>query len=131
MNDRVSEMLEIIRDFPFAYKTTRRDEIPQTGMHLFMRRRLEKLGMPYGIVERDATNHSIMLRCQQDYICEYCQQSVPRRLREVDHGIALSRGGRHEIGNLVMSCRTCNRRKYVGKPEFPDDWFERWCENNG
>jgi len=41
--------------------------------------------------------------------CAYCGER-PGRLTQ-DHVIALSRGGRHSIGNLVPSCQSCNSSK--------------------
>jgi 5-methylcytosine-specific restriction endonuclease McrA len=47
---------------------------------------------------------------RQDGRCFYC--SVPVRGRhEIEHLVPLSRGGRHSIGNIVASCRFCNRSK--------------------
>ena len=39
--------------------------------------------------------------------CHYCAGPGG----EVDHKIPLSKGGRHAMGNLVPSCRSCNARK--------------------
>lgn len=38
---------------------------------------------------------------------------------EWDHVIPISRGGSHSIGNLVPSCRKCNRNKHV---KFVSEW---------
>lgn len=39
--------------------------------------------------------------------CFYCSSPT----QELDHVIALSRGGNHSIGNLLPSCRSCNASK--------------------
>lgn len=39
--------------------------------------------------------------------CAYCTSAAT----EMDHIIPIARGGRHAIGNLVGSCRPCNRSK--------------------
>lgn len=41
--------------------------------------------------------------------CAYCGEKAA--LVEADHRIPLSRGGRNVIGNILPSCRRCNRRK--------------------
>ena len=42
------------------------------------------------------------------WMCVYCQSK--RRL-EIDHIIAISKGGTDDRSNLQTLCRTCNRRK--------------------
>ncbi len=34
----------------------------------------------------------------------------------IDHYVPLSRGGKHEVSNLVISCPTCNLRKHAKDP---------------
>lgn len=41
--------------------------------------------------------------------CHWCGVKCPSY--EIDHRIPLSKGGKHERRNLVISCRTCNRKK--------------------
>lgn len=41
--------------------------------------------------------------------CAYCQTS-DRKL-EMDHVVALSRGGQHVASNIVPACKPCNARK--------------------
>jgi predicted restriction endonuclease len=47
--------------------------------------------------------------------CAYCAVAVTRvqgpACLEWDHVIPISRGGRHSIGNLLPTCRACNRGK--------------------
>lgn len=43
--------------------------------------------------------------------CYWCQQEISGSDIELDHVIPLARGGAHEIGNLCVSCKTCNSRK--------------------
>lgn len=42
---------------------------------------------------------------------------VPRAKRHVDHIIPLARGGAHALGNLCVSCESCNRSKGARLPE--------------
>lgn len=45
-------------------------------------------------------------------ICTYCKRRIRKRERlTLDHVVALARGGRHELGNLVVACWPCNARK--------------------
>lgn len=53
--------------------------------------------------------------------CEYCREDVPPGQRSADHVLALSQGGAHSAGNLVMACKTCNGRKR----EMPVEEFKR------
>jgi 5-methylcytosine-specific restriction endonuclease McrA len=46
----------------------------------------------------------------QRWRCVYCRIDI-QALFEVDHIVALSRGGRHERSNLQLLCRPCNRAK--------------------
>ena len=46
--------------------------------------------------------------------CNYCHERLDfdeRASWHVDHVVPLSRGGAHEIGNLVVACAPCNRSK--------------------
>jgi len=52
--------------------------------------------------------------------CAYCGESAA--LVEADHRIPLSRGGRNVIGNILPSCRRCNRRKRTKT----EDEFRAW-----
>lgn len=45
------------------------------------------------------------------YTCQYCGQSAPNVMLEVDHRIALADGGTDDEPNLVTSCWACNRGK--------------------
>jgi 5-methylcytosine-specific restriction endonuclease McrA len=47
---------------------------------------------------------------EQELVCAYCRIDCSDAF-EIDHVLALSRGGKHEIHNLAIACPTCNRRK--------------------
>lgn len=49
---------------------------------------------------------------QHGNCCAYCEGEFA----EWDHFIPLSRGGAHEIGNLVPACKRCNRSKGAKLP---------------
>ena len=43
--------------------------------------------------------------------CYYCECLLERDTMHLDHVLALSRGGRHSIGNIVYACPACNMSK--------------------
>ena len=49
-----------------------------------------------------------------DGVCRYCGKSQPLTM---DHRVPLSRGGRHEIANLIPACKPCNSRKHTRTEE--------------
>lgn len=64
---------------------------------------------------RDSSDGSItdeLLRTlRSEKHCAYCFESTRSRDRELDHVWPLSKGGTHSADNLVMACKTCNRKK--------------------
>jgi hypothetical protein len=62
---------------------------------------------------------------RDDFRCVYCgKSSIEDGVKlEADHVIARSAGGLDTAGNLVTSCRTCNRSKFDG--ELITDTAER------
>ena len=52
-------------------------------------------------------------------ICFWCDEDID--VMHLDHIYPLSKGGKDEINNLVVSCRGCNARKYNKDPEV---WLE-------
>lgn len=53
------------------------------------------------------------------FTCQYCGQSAPKVILEVDHIIPVSKGGDNDLTNLITSCRDCNRGK--SDKELSDD----------
>jgi len=50
-----------------------------------------------------------------NHSCFYCKRTgIPL---EQEHKIPLSRGGKHEAGNVVPACRSCNASKYTKTDE--------------
>lgn len=45
------------------------------------------------------------------FTCQYCGESAPNVILEIDHITPVSKGGNNEIMNLITSCRDCNRGK--------------------
>lgn len=54
----------------------------------------------------------------QDPVCTYCGTCC-KEYYEIDHVIPLSRGGSHSLGNLAVSCLSCNRSK---KDKLLEEW---------
>lgn len=52
---------------------------------------------------------------QQKKVCYWCGARCAKGFH-VDHYVPLARGGKHEVSNLVIACRTCNVRKNAKDP---------------
>lgn len=48
---------------------------------------------------------------RDSFTCQYCGQSAPDTVLEIDHIKPVSKGGDNEIINLITSCRGCNSGK--------------------
>lgn len=49
-------------------------------------------------------------------LCGYCQASLRRNTPQVDHIVALARGGSNDRRNLQLLCRPCNTAKHATDP---------------
>lgn len=49
--------------------------------------------------------------------CYWCRKRTRPGKRHLDHIIPLSQGGAHAVGNLCISCETCNLTKRAKMPE--------------
>ena len=52
----------------------------------------------------------------QPKVCHWCNGDCGNA-SQIDHYMPLSKGGRHELDNLVIACVLCNRRKNARHPE--------------
>lgn len=68
------------------------------------RRRAAKMSQAFAVTERDIRR--LMHRFRG--LCAYCEAAPATHL---DHVLALKRGGRHSIGNLLPACARCNQTK--------------------
>jgi 5-methylcytosine-specific restriction endonuclease McrA len=50
------------------------------------------------------------MRSRQRDECYYCSTPLGG-LGEIEHVVPISRGGSHSVGNIVISCKGCNRTK--------------------
>jgi 5-methylcytosine-specific restriction endonuclease McrA len=60
----------------------------------------------------------------QDNKCFYCSTILDKY--EIDHFIPLSKGGRNNIDNLVVSCIHCNRSKSGKLPSLWEGWNNKY-----
>jgi 5-methylcytosine-specific restriction endonuclease McrA len=72
------------------------------------RRAQESVGASYSEV--------LTWRKAQPKVCHWCGCDCSADVI-VDHYFPLSKGGKHEISNMVISCRSCNARKSAKTPE--------------
>ena len=49
-------------------------------------------------------------------LCYYCQQKFSPSQLTLDHVVPLARGGKSQPGNVVPSCKSCNREKSLDTP---------------
>lgn len=68
-------------------------------------------------IEKDGDPTSVIFAWIQKApkICHWCGEKCKRKYH-VDHYMPLSKGGRHEVSNLVIACPTCNLRKNAKDP---------------
>ena len=48
---------------------------------------------------------------RDNFTCQYCGESAPKVILELDHIVPVCKGGKNELTNLVTSCMSCNRGK--------------------
>lgn len=84
------------------------------SMNYKARRRAQEAGGPTTAELRDWLG-------RQRKVCFWCDADCAG-VHHVDHFEPLSRGGKHEISNLVIACPSCNLRKQAMPPER---WMER------
>lgn len=51
--------------------------------------------------------------------CHWCSKKFPPKKCNADHVMPLARGGAHSLENLVVSCASCNARKWA---KLPHEW---------
>ena len=62
-------------------------------------------------VDPKANGLILRWRLQKRFICYYCGTNLPTNMMHVDHIVPVTKGGKHEVGNLCRSCPACNIRK--------------------
>ena len=60
----------------------------------------------------DVTNEALIVLAEaQSYLCHWCDDPLTSS-KELDHVQPISRGGTHDMTNVVWSCGPCNAQKY-------------------
>jgi len=119
MNDRIADILAKLPDARAATKVVQRDgwwEWLQAKKHA----REVKAAAKYRVNNREAIARRAQTRSVSDIaaemilnakLCAYCDAEITRKTVTIDHIIPLSKGGKHEIGNIAPCCRSCNSSK--------------------
>lgn len=95
-----------------------------------LKQRAKKEGQPVEVTRKELQ----ALLSAFDGKCVYCDaiEEETRQPHHVDHIVAVSKGGRHHISNLVVACPSCNAQKgnrpffefyKMKKDEIGDDNF--------
>jgi 5-methylcytosine-specific restriction endonuclease McrA len=63
------------------------------------------------------TNFYQMVGTVKSITCYWCGERVPKKKRQVDHIIPLSKDGPHAVENLCCSCKRCNQMKWAKMPD--------------
>jgi hypothetical protein len=72
-------------------------------------------GRVYGTEKRNVTNlMKKKVAADQKWVCAHCQETLDESY-EVDHKLALYRGGTNEVENLVALCRNCHGKKTMAE----------------
>ncbi len=66
--------------------------------------------------EGDVTTNQLSELQSNAKVCYWCNCNLKKAKIHIDHYIPLSRGGEHTLGNLVVSCATCNIKKNAKDP---------------
>jgi len=110
--DKNAEYCKRYRDNnPEAYKRSKRKSPHKRRANEHRRRVRETSQLGDWKPEYEA-----LLLQEQHGCCYYCQ--IPFQPNyDLEHKIPLSRGGMHDISNIVLSCRSCNVKKGIKTDE--------------
>lgn len=120
MNDRIADILAKLPDARAATEVVQE----KTGWRYSYQARMHayrlKAEAKYRSVNADAIKRRARTRNVSDIaaemilnakLCAYCDAEITRKTITIDHIIPLSKGGKHEIGNIAPCCRRCNSSK--------------------
>jgi 5-methylcytosine-specific restriction endonuclease McrA len=80
-------------------------------------RRRGKAGLIISSSEPIKAEELLELYILQNKSCSYCKITLDKKDIVFDHKIPLSREGKHDINNLVVSCKDCNNLKSTRNSE--------------
>lgn len=109
------------RDKHLARQKSYRDAHSNERLAYAHKRRAQKLGVKIG----DAATIIIWLegwRTPAPFACHYCRAVAPGTDMQVDHVVPMSKGGDHDVSNLVVCCSKCNKSK---KDKLPEVWLSQ------
>ena len=64
----------------------------------------------------DVTTQQLAELEQNAKTCYWCECSLKKVKVHIDHYVPLSKGGKHTLSNLVVSCQRCNNQKHAKDP---------------
>ena len=120
---RITE--RILKDDVFFWKTRANYLNNASG------RRRGKAGFIISSSEPIKAEELLELYILQNKSCSYCKITLDKKDIVFDHKIPLSREGKHDINNLVVSCKDCNNLKSTRNSEefanFLKLYISRFC----
>lgn len=98
---------EKISTYGKTYKASLNGKMSQKNS-IHKRRTKEKQG--------DVTTSQFLELQQNAKVCYWCNCSLKKAKVHIDHYVPLSKGGKHTLDNLVVSCQKCNNQKHSIDP---------------
>jgi 5-methylcytosine-specific restriction endonuclease McrA len=89
---------------------------PDLARRAKAKRRALKAGATIGDLKRIAAWSKTWCTAKS-VACHWCGKKFRGRDCHADHRIPLSKGGKHDVENLVVSCKSCNLKKNDTLPE--------------
>jgi len=108
IREREKGYREKYKDKIIAYRKTEKCRLQKVNCS-HKRRTLKKQG--------DVTTQQLITLQETQTHCYWCGTPLKGKKSHIDHYIPLSKGGKHTISNLVMSCASCNLSKGAKMPE--------------
>lgn len=98
---------EHLKEYAKNYRQSQRGIILRNNSHQ-KRRTIKKQG--------DVTSEQILNIHEKTKKCYWCGVNLKNVKTHIDHYEPLSKGGKHTISNLVVSCDKCNMKKHDKDP---------------
>lgn len=98
---------EKVRDCQKRYRATETAKVANRNRE-HRRRSLKKEG--------DVSTVELRELLANAKVCYWCNKKLIGNKKQVDHYVALSKGGKHTLSNLVVACPDCNLKKNAKDP---------------